>query len=68
MTSEEQRLTAAIEQRIAEMDDAEFNALVARTRPPQLADVKQLLHREMQRLNMPTTQDLTADFKEWETR
>jgi hypothetical protein len=68
MTSEEQRLTAAIEQRIAELTDDEFNALVARTRPPQLADVKQLLHREMQRLNMPTTQDLTANFKEWETR
>ena len=63
MTSEEQRLTAAIEQRIAELTDAEFNALVARTRPPQLADVKQLLHREMQRLNMPA---LTDDFKQWE--
>ena len=63
MTSEEQRLTAAIEQRIAELTDDEFNALVARTRPPQLADVKQLLHREMQRLNMPA---LTDDFKQWE--
>jgi hypothetical protein len=59
---------ARIEQHLAELTDDEFNALVARTRPPQLADVKQLLHREMQRLNMPTTQDLTADFKEWETR
>ena len=59
---------ARIEQHLAELTDDEFNALVARTRPPQLADVKQLLHREMQRLNMPTTQDLTADFKELETR
>ena len=59
---------ARLEQHLAELTDDEFNALVARTRPPQLADVKQLLHREMQRLNMPTTQDLTADFKEWETR
>ena len=59
---------ARIEQHLAELTDDEFNALVARTRPPQLADVKQLRHREMQRLNMPTTQDLTADFKEWETR
>ena len=54
---------ARLEQHLAELTDDEFDALVARTRPPQLADVKELLHREMQRLNMPA---LTDDFKQWE--
>lgn len=28
-------LTAAVEQRVADMSEAEFTALIARTRPPQ---------------------------------
>jgi hypothetical protein len=55
---------ARLEQHLAELTDAEFDALVARTRPPATRDVKELLHREMRRNNMP----LTSDFKQWETR
>lgn len=55
------------EQYIAELSDAEFDQLVARTRPPRLDDIKSVIAREMNKQGMtladpiPLNSDKIAD-------